>query len=78
MINEFNKFLIRLKIYRAGLGFTQQDVAKHLNLSLRTYQRLEQGTAPIELDKVYLLSDLFDISYEKLTEPKYNEEEPAF
>lgn len=75
MVSDFTRFLIRLKIYRAGLGHTQQDIAKYLDISLRTYQRVEQGMAPLEVEKVHKLCKLFDISYTKLTEPQYNEEE---
>lgn len=77
MMSDFTKFLIRLKIYRAGLGFTQQDIAKNLNLSLRTYQRIEQGVAPLEVEKVHQISELFQIPYSQLTEPAYSDQEPS-
>jgi transcriptional regulator with XRE-family HTH domain len=55
-IDKFSCLLIRLKIYRMGKQITQQEVADKLGLSIRTYQRLEQGLAPIEMSTLYKLT----------------------
>lgn len=68
-ISDLAKLLIRIKIYRNGRSITQEDIAKTLGVSLRTYQRIEQGTAPLEMGLLYKLCGIFEVSYENLAAP---------
>ena len=72
-IDNFSCLLIRLRIYRMGKQITQQEIADKLGVSIRTYQRLEQGLAPIEMSTLYKTAEVFDLSYDKLAGPVYTE-----
>lgn len=73
LISNFMKLLVRLRIYRNGCGLTQEDIAKKLNISLRTYQRIEQGTAPLEMALLYKIGTILNVDYERLTLPSLTE-----
>lgn len=68
---QFEKLLVRVRVYRAGNGFTQSEMAKKLGLSLRTYQRVEQGIAPLDIETLYSLCEVFDIPYKNIAGPEY-------
>ncbi|MCR9203658.1 MAG: helix-turn-helix transcriptional regulator [Halobacteriovoraceae bacterium] len=68
---DFEKLLVRIKVYRAGNSLTQSEMAKRLNLSLRTYQRVEQGVAPLDIETLYQMANIYNISYKTIAEPKY-------
>lgn len=67
----FEKLLVRIKVYRAGCGLTQSEMAKRLNLSLRTYQRVEQGVAPLDIETLYQMASIFNVSYKTIAGPEY-------
>lgn len=52
----------RLRSIRLNRGYTQQYVADNIQISLRTYQRYEQGTVQPPYDTLILLSDLLIVS----------------
>lgn len=58
--------LINKKIGRAiakrrkGAGFTQEEVADHLGISLNSVSRLETGQHSPGIYRLYLLADLFE------------------
>lgn len=52
----------RLRSIRLNRGYTQQYVADNIQISLRTYQRYEQGTVQPPYDTLVLLSDLLIVS----------------
>lgn len=68
---EFEKLLVRIRLYRTGLSITQSELATKLGLSLRTYQRVEQGLAPLEVEVLYKLAEVFEIPYKELAGPNY-------
>lgn len=57
-----------LKNARQEKGLTQQNVADHLNISLRQYQRIESGQAHGTFETWDSLEDLFNIHQRKLRE----------
>lgn len=59
----FNK---RLRAIRMQLGFTQQNMADKLNISLNAYQKYEQGERSPSLDCLVLIADIFDVSLDYL------------
>ena len=52
----------RLKDIRQEKKLSQKELAKKVNIPLRTYQRLENGETQIKPDKAQLLADEFDVS----------------
>jgi transcriptional regulator with XRE-family HTH domain len=75
MVSDFTRFLIRLKIYRSGKEVTQQAMADHLGISLRSYQRLEQGIVPLDAQYLPKICEILNISYKQLMEPKHRDKE---
>jgi len=57
-----------LKEARQKAGLTQQQVADKLNLSLRQYNRIEEGSAHGTFQTWDTLEDLFSIHQRKLRE----------
>lgn len=50
-----------LKQFRLKKGLTQADVAKQIGISVRQYQRVENGESFLTKDKLNKLEDLFGI-----------------
>lgn len=59
---------LNLKEARKGAGLTQQQVADKVVLSLRQYQRLEDGTSKGTIEVWDALEDLFQVHQRKLRE----------
>ena len=61
-------FSDRLKLSRQKSGFTQQQAAETLNLSVRSYQRYEAKNGAFEpsLSVLVEMADLFDVSIDWL------------
>lgn len=74
-LKEFDKLLVRLRIYRMGKNLTQNEVAKKLDMSLRTFQRIEQGLAPLEVQVLHHLSKILEVPYEQLAGPYYTKKD---
>ena len=61
-------FAERLKKTRIKRGYTQQETAEALNLSVRSYQRYEalNGQCEPPLNTLVSIADLFDVSIDYL------------
>lgn len=59
----FNK---RLREMRMKCGFTQQNMADKLKISLNAYQKYEQAERSPSLDCLVKIADIFDISLDYL------------
>lgn len=57
-----------LKKARMEAGMTQQQVAEHLNISVRMYQRIESGEALGKITHWDALEDLFEIPQRQIRE----------
>lgn len=55
------KFNERLKAIRKRSKKTQQSIANHLNITLRTYQRYEEGSIEPPLSAVTSIAEFLDI-----------------
>lgn len=51
--------ILKLKKYRTNLNLSQEDVAKHLNITQAQYSRLEKGISQANANQILLLSELF-------------------
>ena len=56
----------RLKKHRLAKGFTQEDVAKKLNVSRATISSWETGRTFPDIEKIVYLSNLYDLSLDQL------------
>lgn len=61
----------RLKELREAAGMTQQEMADKASLSLRTYQKIEQGSHETRWTTIEAIADALDVSTERFRdEPK--------
>jgi transcriptional regulator with XRE-family HTH domain len=56
----------RIRGLREHAGLTQTQVAEHLCVSQAAYCRLEKGEVEISLSKLFVLSELYEISLHAL------------
>lgn len=52
----------RIKMIRKSLGYTQEQFAEILDLSLSGYKKLESGDVNLTLDKIYILNKKLGLS----------------
>lgn len=67
-----------LKAARKAAGMTQQQVADHLGISLRHYQRMESGEIIGFVELWDDLEDLFSIHQRELRKMDAEENQPTF
>ena len=60
--NELGK---RIKLYRVGMGLSQQEVADQIGVSQQTYSKYEKGTK-IDNEIIIKLCKVFDITSDEL------------
>ena len=51
----------RIKVRRKGLGMTQQDLAKALDLTFQQVQKYERGANRVSASKLYMISRTLDV-----------------
>lgn len=56
----------RLREVRMNSGFTQQNMADKLGISLNAYQKYEQAERSPSLDCLVSIADIFDVSLDYL------------
>ncbi|WP_353097701.1 helix-turn-helix transcriptional regulator [Tissierella praeacuta] len=56
----------RLKIIRNSLNYSQEDFAKYLKVSLRSYEKWEQGIRVPALSNLIKIADKLDINIDFL------------
>lgn len=61
-----NIFSERLKQLRSEKQILQKDIAKYLEVTVRTYQYYESGELEPDLEKLVKLADLFNVSTDYL------------
>lgn len=64
------RIVLKLRINRQSQGLSQGQMAKLLKLSLRTYQRIESGDAPIEINFLYNFCGVTGTDFFQLTRPE--------
>ena len=67
---DFNNRLYQL---RKQKGLSQEELANRLNVSRQTVSKWEVGDSTPDLEKLIAMSDLFDVSLEKLVMGKEEE-----
>ncbi len=60
------RFNERLRELRKQSPIMQKDIAKQLNVSVRTFQQYEQGLLEPNIEKLILLSQIFNVSVDFL------------
>ena len=63
-----------LVMLRKSCDLTQEDLAKHLNLSRQAYSKYEQGTAEPSIGILINLADFFNISLDELVGRKLKQD----
>jgi len=55
-----------IKMYRAKLDYTQEDLAKRIEVTRQTIISLEKGSYTPSLDLAFKLSELFQVPIEEI------------
>ncbi len=55
-----------IKLFRAKLGYTQEDLAKKVDVTRQTIIALEKGSYTPSLELAFKLSDLFQVPIEEI------------
>ena len=55
-------FYLSLKKFRKNIGYTQEEMAEVMNLSNRTYQRIERGLSQLSAEQLIRLCKKFSVS----------------
>lgn len=71
---DFNNRLYQL---RKQKGLSQEELANRLNVSRQTVSKWEVGDSTPDMEKLIAMSDLFDVSLDKLVMGKEDEEKPT-
>lgn len=61
-----NELGLRIKKLRVFRGFTQEEVATKLFLSLKAYQNIEHGITKLDLERIEKLAAIFSITISEL------------
>ncbi|MFS0815410.1 helix-turn-helix transcriptional regulator [Lysinibacillus sp. 1P01SD] len=65
-LNKKLKYQVKLHIYRKKIGMTQKDMAKFLDINVRTYHFKEKGLQEFKGSELYKLAKLFGVTIEEL------------
>jgi transcriptional regulator with XRE-family HTH domain len=60
-LSFLEKLLKKLKHLRKTQGFTIRDMANLLHSSKSVYQRLEEGTVPLEMRHLFQICEVLDV-----------------
>lgn len=71
---DFNNRLYQL---RKQKGLSQEELANRLNVSRQTVSKWEVGDSTPDMEKLIAMSDLFDVSLDKLVMGKEDEEKSS-
>ncbi len=59
-------FAERIKVIRISKGFSQEDVATHLNISQSAYAKIEQGTSKLDTKRLLKIAELLKVEPSEL------------
>ena len=59
--NFIHKVLFKIRMHRLLKKLTQSEFAKHIGLSHRSYQRLENNSTALDLEVLLRISDVIDV-----------------
>jgi transcriptional regulator with XRE-family HTH domain len=63
----------KLKMLRHERGWSQDDVAKQLDISIPAYSKIETGVTDINLSRLEQIANVFEISLSQLIDPETTE-----
>ena len=59
---------MKIRYYREKIGMTQEALAELLNVDRVTISRYENGSRDPSIDKLKILSEVFNVSIDEITE----------
>lgn len=64
--DKYKRFGLNVAYYRKLCGFTQEELAEKLGVDRTTVSKIELALVGASLDTVFLMSEIFGISPDKL------------
>jgi transcriptional regulator with XRE-family HTH domain len=68
----------RIRMLRLQKGLSQQNIADELNLTVAAYSNIERGITGINLERLYQLSEIFNISIAEMLQEAQTVKEPNY
>ena len=68
----------RIRLARVTKGLSQQNIADELNLTVAAYSNIERGITGINLERLYQLSEIFNISIAEMLQEAQTVKEPNY
>lgn len=57
-----NAVALRIKKIRSNMGLTQEQMAEKINLSVKAWQKIENGITRLDLDRLNQIAEILDTS----------------
>ncbi len=57
-----NAIGLRIKRLRSGIGYTQEQMAARINLSLRAWQKIEHGITKLDVERLNQIAKILETS----------------
>lgn len=55
-------YIEKIRALREDNDITQEEIAKHLNIDRKTYNRIENGSAPLRFEQAIKIAKFYNIS----------------
>lgn len=75
MADTTNKLGRKIRLLRHQRSWSQEDVAKRLNISIPAFSKIETGITDVNISRLNQISELFDLSLVQLLSSSDQEEE---
>ncbi|HLQ99725.1 MAG TPA: helix-turn-helix transcriptional regulator [Sphingobacterium sp.] len=75
MADTTNKLGKKIRLLRHQRSWSQEDVAKRLNISIPAFSKIETGITDVNISRLHQISELFDLSLVQLLSSSDQEEE---
>lgn len=61
-MSDLNKNDTRIRTIRKDLGYTQEQFAEIMDMSISAFKRLDNGKTKLSIEKIYLLVERLNLS----------------
>ena len=62
MEDDFMNYLEKIRALREDNDITQEEIAQYLNIDRKTYNRIENGNAPLRFEQAMKIAKFYNIS----------------
>ena len=74
MNNFYNNIGMKIKKYRENIGFSQEELAKKINIKRATLSQIENGNRKITAEELLLFAQIFNVDIDVLLDTKQEDQ----